>query len=333
MDSSTKKPADTTTPVGPWRSGRSSKKAFYPHMVLLAIVWIAFVILGARCSCAAIKSKKAVPEEVQSSATATFSDSFALDFFFPTSAAYAQDEPSGELPADEPAVEEPALELPAEEPVVEEPAPELPAEEPVAEEPVAQEPVAAEPVADEPVAEQGEPAPAAPKKGKFFKFSTWSIKSQLAVIWILCLTIPVLLTVWVLIKMIWKIYGFRYEIRTDDSNPNATSFLITRGIFNKSTDTMHIGDIKDIKSEQSLWQKYCKGGVGTIVLYTKDLTDGIIKMVDMDEPSRVFNAFDTLRRHFWSRGGMQLGNGVHADGGDMGGNDLEIQNDLESPVS
>lgn len=292
-------------------------------MVLLAIVWIAFVILGARCSCAAIKSKKAVPEEVQSSATATFSDSFALDFFFPTSAAYAQDEPIGELPADEPAVEEPAQELPAEDPVVEEPAPELPAEEPVAE----------EPVAEEPVAEQSEPAPAAPKKGKFFKFSTWSIKSQLAVIWILCLTIPVLLTVWVLIKMIWKIYGFRYEIRTDDSNPNATSFLITRGIFNKSTDTMHIGDIKDIKSEQSLWQKYCKGGVGTIVLYTKDLTDGIIKMVDMDEPSRVFNAFDTLRRHFWSRGGMQLGNGVHADGGDMGGNDLEIQNDLESPVS
>ena len=318
-------------------------------MVLLAIVWIAFVILGARCSCAAIKSKKAVPEEVQS--TATFSDSFALDFVFPTSAAYAQDEPIGELPAaEETVVEEPALELPAaEEPVAAEPVAEEPivdeplvpepvaeepiAEEPIAEEPIAEEPIAAQPVAEEPVAAQSAPEPAAPQKAKMFKFSTWSLKGQLTVIWVLCLTIPVLLTVWVLIKMIWKIYGFRYEIRTDDTNPNATSFLITRGIFNKSTDTMHIGDIKDIKSEQSLWQKYCKGGVGTIVLYTKDLTDGVIKMVDMDEPSRVFNAFDTLRRHFWSRGGMQLGNGVHADGGDMGGNDLEIQNDLESPVS
>ena len=57
------------------------------------------------------------------------------------------------------------------------------------------------------------------------------------------------------------------------------------------------------------------GGVGTITLLTTDVTDERLEMKNMADPSRVFNAFDTLRRHFWSRGGMQL----HGGSGDEDG--------------
>jgi hypothetical protein len=354
MENTNKNTAKPAASAGPWRSGRPSRKAFYPYWFLVAIVWIAFIVLGARCSCDALKSKKAVLKEEQPVAETS---SVSCDFALLTSRAYAQDASIDELPAaeepaaeetvvEEPAAEEAAVEEPvAEEAVVEEPAAgeaaveesvaeESVAEESVAEESVAEESVAEESVAEEAVAEEAvveEPAaatPAAPQKSVWYKFSTWSLKYQLTTIWALCLTIPILLTCWVLFKMICKIYGIRYEIRTDEDNPNATSFLITRGILNKSTDTMHIGDIKDIKSEQSFVQKYFKGGVGTIVLYTKDLTDGVVRMEDMDDPSRVLNAFDSLRRRFWSRGGMQLGSGTANVDGDLSGVE-EIPNDFD----
>jgi hypothetical protein len=314
MENTNKNTAKPAASAGPWRSGRPSRKAFYPYWFLVAIVWIAFIVLGARCSCDALKSKKAVPKEEQPVAETT---SVSCDFAFLTSRAYAQDASIDELPS--------AEELAAEETAVEEPAAEEAAvEEPAAEEAAVEESVAEEAVVEEPAAA----APAAPQKSVWYKFSTWSLKYQLTTIWALCLTIPILLTCWVLFKMICKIYGIRYEIRTDEDNPNATSFLITRGILNKSTDTMHIGDIKDIKSEQSFVQKYFKGGVGTIVLYTKDLTDGVVRMEDMDDPSRVLNAFDSLRRRFWSRGGMQLGSGTANVDGDLSGVE-EIPNDFD----
>ena len=329
MENTNKNTAKPAASAGPWRSGRPSRKAFYPYWFLVAIVWIAFIVLGARCSCDALKSKKAVPKEEQPVAETS---SVSCDFALLTSRAYAQDASIDELPAaEEPAAEETVVEEPAaEEAAVEEPV----AEEAVVEEPAAEEAAVEESVAEEAVAEEAvveEPtaaAPAAPQKSVWYKFSTWSLKYQLTTIWALCLTIPILLTCWVLFKMICKIYGIRYEIRTDEDNPNATSFLITRGILNKSTDTMHIGDIKDIKSEQSFVQKYFKGGVGTIVLYTKDLTDGVVRMEDMDDPSRVLNAFDSLRRRFWSRGGMQLGSGTANVDGDLSGVE-EIPNDFD----
>ncbi len=87
----------------------------------------------------------------------------------------------------------------------------------------------------------------------------------------------------------------------------------TRGVFNKKIDSLHISEIKDIRSEQTLFQKYFRGGVGTITLFTKDLTDGKLVMENMPEPNRVFGAFDTLRRHFWSRGGFVTTGGDFPD--------------------
>ena len=300
----------------PWRSGRPSIKAYYPEMFVLGIITIACIALGAKCSCSVIKNAKdAKPAEVTAS---------AADCAFLASCAFAQDASLDELAgaAQEPAAEEPALELPAEEPVAQEPAAEEPvaAEEPAA--PAAPEaPVEAEPVAVEPVAETASQTPAEPtavpekakKKGWFANLFNFQTGTKVALIWIGCMIVPLILWVWRGCVWIYRIYGIRYEIRSDPDNPKATTFLITRGVFNKSTDSLHIGQITDIQSSQSLIQKYLKGGVGTITLFSKDVTDPQIPMKDMDEPSRVFNAFDELRRHYWGRGGMQLNSGAGGD--------------------
>ncbi|MBQ8362959.1 MAG: PH domain-containing protein, partial [Thermoguttaceae bacterium] len=137
-------------------------------------------------------------------------------------------------------------------------------------------------------------------------------------IWGFCLLIPAALWGWRAFVWLTSVYGVFYEIRTDADNPKATTILVRRGIINKKTDSMHIAQVKDIQSTQSIWQKYFQGGVGTIRLFTKDLTDGVLVMKNMEEPSRVFNALDELRRRYWALGGIggfngQAGNGVEAD--------------------
>ncbi|MBQ9127262.1 MAG: PH domain-containing protein [Thermoguttaceae bacterium] len=246
----------------PWRKGRPSFKAFYPELILLTAITIAFIALGARLSCAEAKkapSSADVPPVV-SSATA-----------FLTSEAFAQD---ASLDA-------------AATPV-----------EPEAE-------AAATPV--EPTKDASSPAEA--KKSGSLKFYF---------IWGFCLLIPAALWGWRAFVWLTSVYGVFYEIRTDADNPKATTILVRRGIINKKTDSMHIAQVKDIQSTQSIWQKYFQGGVGTIRLFTKDLTDGVLVMKNMEEPSRVFNALDELRRRYWALGGIggfngQAGNGVEAD--------------------
>ena len=193
---------------------------------------IACIALGAKCSCSVIKNAKdAKPAEVTAS---------AADCAFLASCAFAQDASLDELAgaAQEPAAEEPALELPAEEPVAEEPAAEEPvaeepaAEEPAAEEPVAEEPAApeapveAEPVAVEPVAETASQTPAEPtaapekakKKGWFANLFNFQTGTKVALIWIGCMIVPLILWVWRGCVWIYRIYGIRYEIRSDPDN-------------------------------------------------------------------------------------------------------------------
>ncbi|MBQ9874737.1 MAG: PH domain-containing protein, partial [Thermoguttaceae bacterium] len=186
--------------------------------------------------------------------------------------------------------------------------PEAPAE-------AAPEPAATEPATEDAPAPVASDPPATPTKSesKWYKPRTWSKGSRILAIWILCLVLPIVLTVWRSIKWLFTVYGKFYELRTDPDNPRATTFLMTSGIFNKKTDTMLIGDIVDIRSSQSFWQKYFKGGVGTITLFTKDKSNPELPLTNMNEPSRVFNALDELRRQFWSKGGMQLGAAGAAD--------------------
>ena len=260
----------------PWRKGRPSFKAFYPELILLTAITIAFIALGARLSCAEAKkapSSEAVPPTV-SSATP-----------FPTSQAFAQD---ASLDAAATPVE-PEAESAA---------------------------IPVEPEAES-AATPGEPAKGAPESAEAKK--SGSLKFYF--IWGFCLLIPAALWVWRAFVWLTSVYGVFYEIRTDEDNPKATTILVRRGIINKKTDSMHIAQVKDIQSTQSLWQKYFQGGVGTIRLFTKDLTDGVLTMKNMEEPSRVFNALDELRRRYWALGGIggfngQAGNGVEADGVD-----------------
>ena len=284
----------------PWRKGRPSFKAFYPELILLTAITIAFIALGARLSCAEVKktpSPKAAPPTV-SSATP-----------FLTAEAFAQD---ASIDAAAPPVE----------PETDAAAPPVEAEAEVAATPVEPEadavatPVEAEAEAVATSVEAEADAAATPVEPEAEAKKSGSLKFYF--IWGFCLLIPAALWIWRAFVWLTAIYGVFYEIRTDEDNPKATTILVRRGIINKKTDSMHIAQVKDIQSTQSIWQKYFQGGVGTIRLFTKDLTDGVLVMKNMEEPSRVFNALDELRRRYWALGGIggfngQAGNGVEAD--------------------
>ena len=305
----------STNKNGEWRSGRPSFKAFYPEVFILTVITLVIIGFACHLSCKVVKNTKGAKME-SVSVDATFVSNFAFAREDSIDEIVIDEEPVAEEPAAEPVVEEPVAEEPAAEPVVEEPVAEEPAAEPVASEPVASEPVADAPATTPTAASTSEAT--APKK---------SVKGKLLGIWIPSIVIILALWGWRGWKWIFAVFGTEYELRVDEDNPRAATFLIKRGIFNKTTDSMHIGSIKDVQSSQSIWQKYLKGGVGTIRLMTKDLTDGVVVMDNMAEPSRVFNAFDTLRKHYWARGGMTLNNGSGDDFADADGG--FHQSDLE----
>lgn len=283
-----------TEPTGEWRQGRPSFKAFYPEFFLLALVTIAFMALAMKLSCNELKKAKSAASSESASVETT-----CVPLIFEPRRAYAQDSSIDALEIAEDAADDVAQA----EPIVE-------AKPVVEEEPVVDEnPVE---IAPEPVA--SETTPAATHSASLSQ--TWS---KILWIWIICMLAPLALWIWRAWAWICAVYGVHYEIKVDPDNIRASTFLTTRGIFNKKTDSMHIGAIKDIQSSQSFFQKYFRGGVGTITLFTKDLTDGKVVMENMPEPSRVFSSLDALRRHYWGRGGFNTLGGDYPEGdGDMG---------------
>lgn len=270
----------SAAPVGPWREGRPSFKAFYPEIVFLTVVTIAFVALAARLSCSGTKptTENAAPTPVSSAP------------FFSTPQAFAQDASlDATLTTEETSANQ------ADENVIA-PFNDL---------------GAGEAGAAETQTEAENLAPQTAKSGA---------SANILAIWGVCLAIPAFLWIWRVWRWIVAVYGVRYEIRCDSDNPKATTILITRGIFNKKTDSMHIAQVKDIQSSQTFFQKYFQGGVGTISLFTQDLTDGVHKMQNMEDPNRVFNALDELRRRYWALGGVG-GLGGRANGGEADGLD------------
>lgn len=290
-----------TEPTGEWRQGRPSFKAFYPEFFLLALVTIAFMALAMKLSCNELKKAKSAASSESASVETT-----CVPLIFELQRAYAQDSSIDALEIAEDAAADVAQAKPVveAEPIVE-------AEPVVDENPVEIVPDPVE-IAPEPVA--SETTPAATHSASLSQ--TWS---KILWIWIICMLAPLALWIWRAWAWICAVYGVHYEIKVDPDNIRASTFLTTRGIFNKKTDSMHIGAIKDIQSSQSFFQKYFRGGVGTITLFTKDLTDGKVVMENMPEPSRVFSSLDALRRHYWGRGGFNTLGGDYPEGdGDMG---------------
>ncbi len=266
----------------PWRSGRPSFKAFYPEIFLLTLVTIGFIALAINLSCHAIRGAKpasaaAIPAPVRVDAPLLTPFAFANEVSLDDVLVPENEQsPDGGYADDD-----------------------------------AKETAVAEENAD-PVAGYVDQNPVADKdRGKAEKES---VMTKILWYWIICLFIPAVLWIWRGILWIYAVWGVYYELRVDPDNPRETTFLTTRGIFNKTTDSLHIGSIKDIRCKQTFFQKHFMGGVGTVTLFTKDLTDARVDMKNMSEPSRVFNAFDELKRHYWGRGGMQLHAGGEEDG-------------------
>lgn len=273
----------SAAPVGPWRGGRPSFKAFYPEIVLLTIVTIAFIALAARLSCSGTKAapKNAEPTPVSSATLSLTSQAFAQDLSL--DAPETTEETTEEASANE--NDETVEEIIAPFEILDE-------------EPGDASASKAETEGSAPIASEAEPKAGASQTAKS------GASAKILAIWGVCLAIPALLWIWRAWNWIVAVYGVKFEIRCDADNPKATTILVTRGIINKKTDSLHIAQVKDIQCLQTFWQKYFQGGVGTVKLFTQDLTDGILQMKNMEEPSRVFNALDELRRRYWALGGI-----------------------------
>ena len=276
-------------PQEPWRGGRPSFKAFYPELILLVFFTIAWLALGVTLGCRnKDKSIGEPPKQVESWAPAFTSQAFAADASLDddaTTAPTATDAQTDVAASTAPVATDAQTDAAA-------------STAPVATDAQTDAAASTAPTATDAQAD------AAGKKniGKYIFWGFW-------------LLVPVCVWIWRASKWFVAVYGIKFEIRTDVDNPKATSILVHRGILNRKTDTLHIAQIKDMQTSQSLVQKYFQGGVGTIRLFTNDLTDGILVMKNMEEPSRVFNALDELKRKYWSIGGLGggLGGGAAAD--------------------
>ncbi|MBQ2790899.1 MAG: PH domain-containing protein, partial [Thermoguttaceae bacterium] len=263
----------------PWREGRPSFKAFYPELIWLTILTFACIAMALRCSCAKPKQDNpdAAPPPVKNAALGWETQAFAQDL--------SLDElpgPTADVPSEETSVVDGAVAD-----VEDEGAKGTAEPLPVADVDAVDEPI----VAKDDVAKEPEGKKKSGAAKYYFIWSAW-------------LFLPAVAWAWRATHWFKTIYGIKFEIRTDEDNPKATTLLVHRGIFNRKTDSMHIAQIKDIQKTQNIWQKYFQGGVGTIRLYTNDLTDGILLMKNMEEPSNVFNALDELRRRYWALGGI-----------------------------
>lgn len=114
-------------------------------------------------------------------------------------------------------------------------------------------------------------------------------------IWSACLIVPTLLGIGRGCVWYRTVRSVRYALCYNSINPTRTTFRIIRqGFFRETIATMRIGDIKDQELSQSFVQKFFQGGVGTVVLYTTDVTDPVVRMKNMAAPRRILETFEDL---------------------------------------
>lgn len=69
-----------------------------------------------------------------------------------------------------------------------------------------------------------------------------------------------------------------------------------QGLFTKSIDPMELLYIDDIKVEQTIWDRFLNGGVGTITIFSKvDKTDSVLKLRGVEDPYKVYELIDKAR--------------------------------------
>ena len=147
--------------------------------------------------------------------------------------------------------------------------------------------------------------------GGFYLTRSASGKCPACVVWSFCLGIPAILWIWLEAVVFYRSYTIRYNLEQDK--------LVTEsGLLNHVQHSTLIAQINDIKFSQTLWDKLVNGGIGTVTLYTSDITDPELKLLALEKPQDAFETLEYVRK----RGIKSFGTTIIDDaggGGDDGG--------------
>ena len=109
----------------------------------------------------------------------------------------------------------------------------------------------------------------------------------------------------VAVSWIWLLAVLLYRHWTISYRLDHERLLVRRGLFLQTTDSILIAQINDIKKVQTLADRLFNGGVGTVVIYSSDSTDNVLRLSAVDKPSEAFEAIDSLRKDYVRRRGIK----------------------------
>ena len=97
---------------------------------------------------------------------------------------------------------------------------------------------------------------------------------------------------------LWGYYYAVYFYRTYTIRCRLTErhLNIHRGLFTRTSDTMELIHINDVRLVQTLFDRLFNGGVGRLVIYCQmDKTDSELVLTGIDRPKEIFDKINSLR--------------------------------------
>ncbi|MDR1959403.1 MAG: PH domain-containing protein [Planctomycetaceae bacterium] len=113
--------------------------------------------------------------------------------------------------------------------------------------------------------------------------------------WSLMMVIPVILWIRYVCVYIYRTKTIKYRL-TPHRLYNESGFL------KRTMDTLEIIDIEDMRMEQTFWDRFLNGGVGTVIILSNDKTHPTIRLEALEHPQDVFESIDEMRRRQRSSG-------------------------------
>lgn len=87
----------------------------------------------------------------------------------------------------------------------------------------------------------------------------------------------------------YRVYTIRYRL-------TERHLYCYRGLFTRTSDSMELIHINDVRLVQTLFDRIFNGGVGRLVIYcSQDKTNGELVLLGIDKPQEIFEKIDALR--------------------------------------
>jgi len=109
------------------------------------------------------------------------------------------------------------------------------------------------------------------------------------VVWYAVLGLLVLFWGYYYALYFYRVYTIRYRL-------TERHLYCYRGLFTRTSDSMELIHISDVRLVQTLFDRLFNGGVGKLViLCPQDKTDSELLLAGIDKPREIFEKIDTLR--------------------------------------